>query len=312
MIWLNSRVSGLGILAVLALGLLVACNAPSQHKKVNLSEGTANIPSGVTANDKLPLRVAIAAVISPKETLKSYQDLLAYLGRHLARPVELVQRGTYAEVNDLIRAGNVDVAFVCTSAYLEGHREFGMELLVAPQVRGETVYYSYLLVPSDSPTQTTTDLRGKTFTFTDPMSLTGRQYPTYLLMQMGETPDAYFKKVVFTYSHDKAIKAVADRLVDGAAVDGLIFDSLAARDATVAARVRVIHKSPPFGIPPVVVHPDLDAALKQQLRALFLGMSNDKEGQAILRELDIEQFVVVPDSLYDPARQVEAYFRGRK
>lgn len=43
-----------------------------------------------------------------------------------------------------------------------------MELLVAPEVRGETVYYSYIIVPSDSPAQRFADLRGLTFGFTDP------------------------------------------------------------------------------------------------------------------------------------------------
>ncbi len=62
--------------------------------------------------------------------------------------MELVLRRTYAEINDLVESGYVDVAFVCTSAYVAGHDKFGMELLVAPQVNGETTYYSLLIVPA--------------------------------------------------------------------------------------------------------------------------------------------------------------------
>ena len=46
-----------------------------------------------------PLKVAIAAVISPEGTIESYQPLLKYLEDNLERPVELVQRRTYADIN---------------------------------------------------------------------------------------------------------------------------------------------------------------------------------------------------------------------
>lgn len=146
----------------------------------------------------------------PKGTVESYQSLLDYLSAQLHRPVESVQRRTYAEVNDLVESGDVDVAFVCTSAYIAGYDRFGMELLAAPQVNGETVYYSLLIVPVDSPAQTLADLRGKVFAFTDPMSNTGRMYPTFLVNQLGNTPEEFFTRTFFTYSHDDAIRAVAD------------------------------------------------------------------------------------------------------
>jgi len=203
-----------------------------------------------------PLRLAVAAVISPQGTVESYQRLLTYLSRQLHRPVEIVQRRTYAEVNDLIERGEVDVAFVCTSAYLAGKDDFGMELLAAPQVNGEAAYHSVLLVPRDSPAQTMADLRGRVFAFTDPMSNSGRIYPTYLVQQLGSTPARFFARTFFTYSHDDAIRAVADGLADGAAVDSLVYRFALQRDPTLGEQVRVIHTSPAFGIPPVVVRPE--------------------------------------------------------
>ena len=56
-------------------------------------------------SELLPLRVAIAAVISPEGTAESYAPLLDYLEDSLGRPIELVQRRTYAEINDLIKNG---------------------------------------------------------------------------------------------------------------------------------------------------------------------------------------------------------------
>ncbi len=249
-----------------------------------------------------PLRVAIAAVISPKGTLESYAPLLNYLETKLNRPVELIQRRTYLEINDLIEHGEVDIAFVCTSAYVQGHDTFGMELLAAPQVDGKTTYNSLLIVPISSPAQSMADLHGKVFAFTDPISLSGRVYPTYLVQQLGFTPEEFFARTFFTYSHDEAIRAVASGLADGAAVDSLVFDFALARDASLKDKVRVIHTSPDFGIPPVVVSPFTRPQVKAELQALLLGMADDPLAKDALAAVGVEGFVLIEDSAYDGVR----------
>jgi phosphonate transport system substrate-binding protein len=291
------------LVLILALtGWLTACAGGNATTRIELSrlEPLPAAPVG----EVLPLRVAVAAVISPRGTMESYQPLLDYLSARLHRPVELVQRRTYAEINDLIESGDVDLAFVCTSAYVDGHDKFGMELLAAPQVNGEARYYSVLIVPTDSPAHGLEDLRGKTFAFTDPMSNTGRMYPTSLVRQLGSTPEAFFARTFFTYSHDDAIRAVADGLADGAAVDSLVYDFALAREPDLSARLRVIHRSPPFGIPPVVVGPQARPQFKAEVQALLLELSDTAEGRAALTTMGVERFVLIDDARYDSVRDL--------
>ncbi|MFQ5593740.1 MAG: phosphate/phosphite/phosphonate ABC transporter substrate-binding protein [Anaerolineae bacterium] len=283
--------------------LLVACGRDVEQPYVDLSK-LQPLPA-VAQAEVLPLRVAVAAVISPKGTLESYGPLLDYLSQELDRPVELVQRRTYAEINDLIERGEVDMAFVCTSAYVAGQRDFGMKLLAAPQVGGEAVYYSYLIVPSGSPATSMADLRGKVFAFTDPMSNTGRLYPTYLVQQFNESPKTFFRRTFYTYSHDDAIRAVAAGLADGAGVDSLVYEFAVARDPELAAKTRIIHQSPPFGSPPVVVNPDLSPKLQVDLETLLLELDDQPAGRQILETLGVDRFVVVDDVTYDAVRQLE-------
>jgi phosphonate transport system substrate-binding protein len=287
------------------LGLLLAgCAAPTIAQIIDLDD-LSPLPTPATGG-VIPLRVAVAAVISPQGTVESYSELLKYLEDHLDRPVELVQRASYAETNDLLEEGEVDLAFVCTGAYLIGVRDFGMKILVAPEVNGEAAYHSWLIVPAGSPATRLEDLRDKTFAFTDPLSNTGRMYPIYLLQQMGETPESFFRRTFYTYSHDAAIKAVADGVADGAAVDHLIFEYLLQREPQIGNQVRVIHRSPAFGIPPVVVSPSIRPQLYAELQELFLAMDADPVGQAALDVLDIDRFVLLEDEAYDTVRLIEA------
>ncbi len=284
------------------LFLLVGCATAPEREAIQLS-ALHPLPAQADAA-MLPLRVSVAAVVSPKGTAESYQPLLDYLSARLARTVELVQRRTYAETNDLVEAGFVDVAFVCTSAYLDGAAKFGMELLAAPQVNGETVYHSLLLVPAESDAQSMADLRGKRFAFTDPISNTGRVYPTYLVQQLGSTPEQFFSTVFYTYNHDDAIRAVAEHLADGAAVDSLVYEFALVRDRSLAQRVRIIHRSPPFGIPPIVISPKARPQLKATLQELLYDMVNDPEGRQALAALGVERFVPINDDAYDSARRL--------
>lgn len=303
---------GIALFALMALLAVAAgCAGEPQYKRVHLAASGQTQPASTERPTRAPLRVAVSGVVSPKETFKTYQELLQYLGSRLDRPVELVQRKTYAEVNDLIRAGGIDLAFVCTLAYVQGQQDFGMELLAAPQVRGEALYRAYILVPNDSPVTQFDQLRGKVFAFTDPDSNTGRLVPTYLLWQKGETVEGFFRQVVYTYSHDNSIKAVADKLVDGASVDNLVYESTLARNPELAERTRVIYRSEPYGAPPVVVHPNLAADLKELLRGLLLGMDADPRGRAILEGLVIDRFVVPNRASYEPVREMFRKVRGQ-
>lgn len=291
----------------IAIVLLLASSNPTRNIiTVNLNQKTG-IPLVPQINE-IPgdfLRVAITGVLSPMKTLEQYQGLLAFMERTLGRRVTLILKPSYTEINDLIRGGQADVAFVCSLPYVKGNEEFGMQLLVAPQMYGKTTYYSYLIVSKESRATSLGDLRGTRFAFADPISNSGSLAPNYQLYLLGETLASFFSQYIYTYSHDNSIIAVADKLVDGAAVDSLVYEQMAAANAEIAAKTKVIARWGPYGIPPVVVSPTIAPGLKQQLQDFFLNLHRSAEGAQILKSLDIDQFVVVPDSIYDPVREMK-------
>ena len=290
--------------------LLSSCGPGYEGERIDLSrpeERPTETPSALPRGQPV-LRMAVAPVISPRETFtSSYQELLEYLGQKLGMPVELVQGKTYAEINDLVRSGDVTLAFVCTNPYLQGQEDFGMEALVVPEVDGKPLYYSYLIARSDSGIDSLDDLRGRVFAFSDPLSNSGRLAPVYQLALKGETPETFFKRYIFTYAHDNSIKAVAEGLVDGASVDGLVYDYWSQSGSEYTAKTKIVERWGPFGINPVVVHPALAPELKARLREALLGMDADGAGREILKSLRIDRFVLPDDSIYDSVREMRAY-----
>jgi phosphonate transport system substrate-binding protein len=254
--------------------------------------------------ESIQLKVAVAAIISPKETFAYYRQLLDYIGQRLGQEIQFIQRKTYGEINELLARGQIDLAFICSGPYVVGKEKHGFELLATPEVQNSHFYHSYLIVNKSSRFQKLTDLRGHVFAFTDPDSNTGKLVPTFWLSEMNEKPEAFFSKTIYTYSHDNAILAVAKGLVDGAAVDGLIWEYYHRKNPVFTSETRIIRKSEPYGIPPLVASKSLTSEIKKQISRELFEMHRDPQGRKIISELMIDRFVNPRDEWYDSIRKM--------
>ena len=219
------------------------------------------VPAG-TVDNRQEIRIAIAPIVSPEKSMEMYDPFVDYVAGKLGRKPTAIYRPTYSETNDLVRYQRCDIAIVCTYPFIRGEKEFGMQALVVPQVNGEETYQSIIIVPKTSSAKTIFDLRGKRFASADIMSTTGWLFPAMLLMDSGEEPDKFFGEHIITGSHDRSLQAVLDEFVDGAAVHGLVYNQMVEEDPSILQKVKILTKSGPFGIPPIVVHPNLDPKLR--------------------------------------------------
>lgn len=258
------------------------------------------------------VRVAIGSVVSPKESYEYYEDMIQYISRSLGGNVKIIQRRSYQEINDLIKTNEIDFAFVCSGPYVDGNSEFGMKLLVVPVINGgNTTYHSYIIVRNNSNYTSLSDLRGKKFAFVDPLSNTGKLYPTYRLYLMNETPESFFgideqgkNNSFYTYSHDNSIIAVAENITEGAAVSSLVYENMKETYPETIAKTRIIEISQPFANPPIVVSKDIDPFLEERLRDIFLKMNEDDDGKEVLARVKIEKYVNLSDNAYDSIREM--------
>lgn len=295
------------LLMVLMLIILAGCGSGAE-KVIRLQEPTGKQAEPRNkSSGELPFRVAVSSILSPVETLDSYEPLLKYLEIRLKRPVVLLQRRTYQEVNQLLIERGVDLAFVCSGGYTAGR---DMELLATPQVQGRHTYQSYIIVGKSLPGRTLRDLQGSSFAYTDPLSFSGHIAPLFMLLSEKADPKTHFGRTFFTFSHDNSIRSVAEGIVDGAAVDSMIFDRVIAKHPDWKSRVKIIEKSVSVGNPPVVVPQGLDPELREKILALLLGMHLDSPGKEALGRLDFDRFILPEDGWYQPIAPMWQAVRG--
>ena len=294
-------ITGLILVALLSMS---GCGRDSDAVVVDFNKTVAVDRPTSTEPEAVQLKVAVAAIISPKETFAYYRQLLDYIGLKLRREIQFIQRKTYGEINELLAKGQIDMAFICSGPYVVGKERHGFELLATPEVQNSHFYHSYLIVNKNSEFQDMADLHGHVFAFTDPDSNTGKLVPTFWLSEINEKPETFFSKTIYTYSHDNAILAVARGLVDGAAVDGLIWEYYHSKNPVFTSETRIIRKSEPYGIPPLVASKSLSLELKSRIRQSLFGMHKDPQGRKIISELMIDRFVNPRDEWYDSIREV--------
>lgn len=258
--------------------------------------------------EEAPVRIGLTPVFLDDQ-MSFLSQWRRWLEVKLGRTVVFVQRGSYREVMDLIRAGKLDFAWVCGYPYVRHRQE--LKLVAVPLWRGGPYYQSYLIVPADDTrTATLADLRGKVFAYSDPDSNSGYLYPRYLLTTQGENPANFFSRSFFTWAHRKVVEAVAIALADGGAVDGYVWETLAESHPDLTRATRVIARSPPLGYPPFVARADIPAAELARFRRVLLEMAGDPEGMKLLHRLRLDGFTPGKPELFDEIARMAARVRN--
>ncbi len=308
---MRSRTNPIRVLASLigcviwvACFVLMGCQTDPNTVTVDFSKRAKILQPVLCETNPNALRVAVASITSPKQTMIFYHELLRYFGEKLEREIILVQRKTYAEVNELLGSGDIDLAFICSGPYAVAKNRYRLVPIAMPVVMQKETYRSYLIVNRDSQASNLEALRGRTFAFSDPESNTGFLVPHFILNRIGETADHFFSKTIYTYSHDNSIMAVARSLVDGAFVHEQIWEYFRHQDPHFTSQTRVIFRSQPFGNPPVVASSHLPAQTIQRIKHLLYNLHMDPQGKSILGQLMIERFVPVKEELYEPIRRM--------
>lgn len=253
----------------------------------------ANVNAIETAH---PVRVGMTPAF-----LHDQHSMLAewkiYLEKELKRPVVFIQRDSYRETMDLIKKGNLDFAWLCDYPYIA--LGGAVRLLAVASYQQQPLYRSYLIVPSkDTTTKSILDLKGKIFAYADPNSNTGYVVPRHALKMEGIDASTFFRKTFFTWSHSKAIQAVAAGLAQGANVDSYVWDSLQKVDPQLVAKTRIVWKSEPFGFPPIVADHAVSKADFDAFQSALFKMKDDPAGRALLEKLNLDGFVEGTPSLY--------------
>jgi ABC-type phosphate/phosphonate transport system, periplasmic component len=283
----------------------LGCNSSADNTKyIDFKKTVPVATTAVIPKDNNALRVAIASVLLPQDTVVHYRAISDYLGNKLGRQIILVQKNSYAEIALLLLNGGADMAFFSSGGYANYSGFNGIELLASQQRMGLPYYQGYLLVNSDSDISSIEGLRGKTVAFTDPLSYSGHTFLVQELRKRGFTPENFLGRYLYTDSHDASFKAVVNKVVDAAPVSRIVYDRALISNPSIIRQVNIIAVSPAAGIGPVVAGKSLTVGEKKILRENLLNLHENVDMQKALHGLSIDRYVAPQPELFDPIRKM--------
>ncbi len=250
---------------------------------------------------KVPIRFGLTAVVVT-ENIRFLDEWSQYLEQKTGYKIEFVLRKSYREVMDLLESGSIQFAWICGYPYTQKRSPEFLQLLTIPVYRGAPRYYSYIIVHKNSTYKNFSDLKDKSFAFSDPDSNSGFLYPLTLINKQGSSLEKYFRLSFYTFNHAETIQAVAEQVVDGGAVDSYIWEYLAITNPELTKKTRIIKKSPSFGFPPIVARLDNDPKMTKLIKMHLQDMDQDKTGKKLLERLKLDKFSYYPDSIFNEIR----------
>ena len=282
--------------AVLAVLAAVLVHTLSEERIQVYFDRVEAIPGYKIELREQPLRIAMISVLNHQTTDEYQHAMVRSIGRLLGRPVLLLHRRSYAEINQLLARGDADVAFLSSGADMVYGKKEDVRLLAMPERDGANRYFSYIIVPRTSPAQALSDLRGRRFVYVDPLSYSGYIELRARLRTMGEDPEHFFGSYYFTYSHDDSLRAVADGLVDGGVIASLTYDYYRVNAPAILDKIRLLEALPGSGMGPVVARRDLRDA--DAVQEILLHLNEDAEAKEAMQHLLIDRFVPPQPELY--------------
>lgn len=222
------------------------------------------------------------------------------LGQRASLSVETRVSGPMRGAEDPFSRGEADVGFMCAPSFfwLREPEDPPVELLPAAPVfrdgraQGEPVYFSELVVRRDDPARSLLDLRGRSWAYNDPCSLSGYYNLLKKLAEMGEDV-GFFSRARCSGSHLKSMEMVVRGEVDAAIIDSNVLRIKLRSAPEFGERLRVIETWGPFPIQPIVLRSDLHPSLGEGLRATLLAIGKTFPVPPALADFGLERFVPV-------------------
>jgi phosphonate transport system substrate-binding protein len=233
--------------------------------------------------------------------------IAAYLGDRLSIPTDFINRIPWQEREQRFDAHEIQVCWICGLPYIWKADRPGSEIepLAAPVMQGDRyqnrpIYFSDVIVRHDSPFQRFEDLRGTVWAYNEPRSHSGYLVTRAHLAVLKE--HGFFGAAIESGAHQTSLQWLLEGKIDATAIDSTVLETELRQRPQLRSQLRMIEALGPSPAPVWIVSTTVPAALREQLRSLFLNLHTDPQGQRILAEAAIARFAAVSDRDYDPIR----------
>ncbi|PKK90286.1 MAG: hypothetical protein CVV64_09985 [Candidatus Wallbacteria bacterium HGW-Wallbacteria-1] len=229
-----------------------------------------------------PIILGVIPYLTRSALLEEMNPIAEYLSKTTGRPFKVRIATDYEGLAKMMEVGKAHIGWFSHISWGKLSKNRTWQILCRPVKNNSIVYRGNIVVKSDSPFMKLTDLKDKTFAFVDRNSGSGFVYPTKLLENMGIDPLTFFRKIVFTRSHDQSLDGVRKGVYDAAAV----YDLLGKGDEELnSGAFRILAVTDWIPNDPLIAGPEISTKLKNDILRAMTEMNTSKAGEKTIKKL---------------------------
>jgi phosphonate transport system substrate-binding protein len=232
-----------------------------------------------------------------------YQGFIDYLERRTGFRIELVVAQNYQGIIEKMGKKELDIALLGPFSYVIAHETAGARAFASPEYKlTGSNYTSNIITHAGTGITSLAQLKGHSFSFTDPESTSGYLIPKAALLKQKINPERDFSQILFLGHHDANVLAVKKHTVDAAAVSSNVLKSLLAKGIVDEDEIKILFTSAPIPQSVWAYREDLPADLMVQVKQAFFN-AHIESGALGIYAKDVNRFVPRDDAAYNIIRE---------
>jgi len=238
---------------------------------------------------------------------QAYSTFFSELEKETGIVFEWLGSKDYEDVISKIKNGIADIGYVGPFAYVDAQDSFGVKLICRTlSKKNVEFYHSMIVTRKDSGMHRLQDLKGNSFSFTDPKSTSGYLFPMAQFKKTGISLDD-FSEVKFLKRHANSLFAVYQGHVDAGATSYTAIDKI---DINMD-QIQIVWKSEPIYRGPWIARKDLAEEQFLKIQQAMLKIGGPNKNKEIFDGLTTKGFVKGKDSDYDNVREVIKWMQDK-
>ena len=282
----------IGGVTVAAL-IVSACGGASQPGAPTTAPTTAPTaaPTQALGTADRPIVMAFVPSQDTARVTASGKAIAASLETSTGLKWDVTVPTSYAATIEGMCAGQIDIAWLAPLSFALAKQRNCADVMLGTLRKDEsgklsTTYNSQILVRTDSGINDIKGLKGKKFAFSDPLSTSGRLFPTITVKnETGEDPKTFFSETIFAGGHDKAVIALYQGTVDGAASFIDVRTNLVKTFPDIMEKTKRISTAGPIPNDTVSVRKNFPAELTTKIQQALIDYAKSTAGQTALKSL---------------------------
>ncbi len=267
---------------------------------------TDNLPP----DKDIPLNSLVIGVLPEQNVFvqkKRYKPLAGYLSTSIGMNVRTRLLDSYDAIYSEMTTGKLDAAFFGSLNYTVMDSRLPIEPIARPQMRdGVSTYRGLIFTLKNSGiTDDVKTWKNKRIALVNKSTTAGYLFPKWHLYQRGvKNFEGYFRKVIYTGSHDASILAVFYGDVDIGCAKDLIFNKFLEENPQIREKLTVIATSLPVPSNTLGVNKDVDPKLRERLKDALLNADRTSEGKDALSLMGAARFIETKQTEYGPVYEM--------